>query len=35
MDLTDLLADNIPNYYRYLLEYPELRRDLTTDERCV
>ena len=32
LNLTDLLADNIPNYYSYLLEYPELRRDLTTDE---
>ena len=35
MDLTDLLAENIPNYYSYLVEYPELKRDLTTDEGRV
>ena len=32
LNLTKLLPEKIPNYYSYLMEYPELKRDLTTDE---
>lgn len=32
LNLTDLLAEKIPNYYSYLTQYPEVKRDLTTDE---